>query len=396
MHPERIVADRQPYTAGEDDVSGPCSIVHMVAPSAAGGLETVVHALATGHAALGHRVHVVGRDDDETTGGFLARFAGTGVTTAALGAQGRAYGRERTLAARLLARLGPDVVHTHGNRADVIDAAAAMALGIPVVTTVHGFTGATLRNRLHGYLQRRAFRKFDAVVAVSRPLAEQLERFVPPARLHLIANALPATARAIDRTTARHRLGVHDDRLLIGWVGRMSTEKAPDVMIAALSRLARLAPRMAMELAMVGDGPERPRLRDLARREGVASFVRWHGVIPDAARLMRAFDMLVVSSRTEGTPMVVLEAMAARVPIVATAVGGIPDMVGADGALLVPPSDPNALGAAMHDAVCDRERTKARTHFALEMIATQHDPTAWLVRYAELYESVRRDAGRRN
>jgi glycosyltransferase involved in cell wall biosynthesis len=394
MHPDAAVVDLYSYSRRDRGRARPCSIVHLVAPGAAGGLETVVHALATGHAALGHRVHVVGLDDDETTAAFLARFTGTSVATAVLGAHGRAYRRERRLVVELLSTLDPDLVHSHGNRADVIDAPAAVALGIPVVTTVHGFTGATLRNRLYGMLQRRAFGKFDAVVAVSRPLAEQLRRFVAPARLHLIANALPATARAVDRTTARHRLGVHDDRLLIGWVGRMSREKAPDVMITALSRLARLAPRMAMELAMVGDGPERSHLRELARREGVASFVRWHGVIPDAARLMRAFDLLVVSSHTEGTPMVVLEAMAARVPVVATAVGGIPDMVGAGGALLVRAGDPSALGAAMHSAICDREQTKARTHTALEMIATRHEPTAWLARYAELYESIRRDAGR--
>src|SRR6478735_6179416 len=100
MHPERMVAERRPYSAGERDMRTPCSIVHLVAPGTAGGLETVVQALAVGHAALGHRVHVVGLDDDDVTPAFLARFVRTGVTTATLGAHGRAYRHERRLAAR--------------------------------------------------------------------------------------------------------------------------------------------------------------------------------------------------------------------------------------------------------------------------------------------------------
>ena len=96
---------------------------------------------------------------------------------------GRAYLRERAAIARLLREVRPDVVHTHGYRPDVLDAGVARGQGIAVVTTVHGFTGGGWKNRVYEWLQCRAFRRFDAVVAVSRPLVGLLERRGHPVSL---------------------------------------------------------------------------------------------------------------------------------------------------------------------------------------------------------------------
>src|SRR5713101_3623616 len=108
-------------------------------------------------------------------------------------AHGQACAGEEVHVAAMLElgrRLRPAVVHTHGYRPDVVDAGAARRLGIPTVTTVHGFTGGGWKNRFYERVQRRSHRRFDAVVAVSRPLVEQLLRDgVPPRRLHLVQNA---------------------------------------------------------------------------------------------------------------------------------------------------------------------------------------------------------------
>src|SRR5439155_136427 len=110
--------------------------------------------------------------------------------------------------ARLCARLQPDVVQTHGYRPDVLDAGAARRLGIPVVTTVHGYTGGSWRNRLYERLQRRAFRRFDAVVAVSQRLADSLTHDgVPRDRVHLIRNAWAGAEPLLDRDAARRAPG---------------------------------------------------------------------------------------------------------------------------------------------------------------------------------------------
>ncbi len=389
MRTESVVGtDSLPSTSASRE-GRPISVVHIVSPGRAGGLETVVHALARGHAAAGHTVHVVSVSNDVADREFLDRFDDTGVHTESLGVRGRGYWRERAAARAFLRSTRPDIVHTHGNRPDVVDAPVARELGVPTVTTIHGYTDSTPRNRLYGLVQRMSLPAFDAVVAVSRPLATQLAARVDRLRLHVIPNAFIPRMTLLDRTAARRRLGVHDDRFLIGWVGRMSREKAPDIAIAAMHRLANLAPGAAMELAMIGDGPEREGLQARCRKSRIESLVRWHGLRHDAARLMAGFDLFVLSSRTEGTPMVILEAMAAHTPIVATRVGGVPDVVSADESLLVPRDNPDALAAAMLRVMHEPTSARARANRAAEIVATRYDGSAWLDRYATLYSRLR-------
>jgi glycosyltransferase involved in cell wall biosynthesis len=367
----------------------PCSIVHVLSPGASGGLETVVHALARGHADAGHTVRVVTVSDDDAASRFLERFAGTDVHTSSLKARGRHYALERASARSLFRQLRPDVVHTHGNRSDVVDAAAARSVGIATATTVHGYTGSTLLNRVYGYVQRLHMRSFDAVVAVSTPLATALSSHVHPSRLHVIPNGFIPEAEPVDRLLARRRLGVNDDRFLIGWVGRLSPEKGPDVALAAISRLALFARQEALELAVIGDGPERTNLQRLALQLGIEPLVRWHSTRDDAALLMKAFDVLVLSSRTEGTPMVILEAMSARTPIIATRVGGVPEMLSSEEALLVPRDDPEALASAILDVMLARADAFTRAFRAGNVLSTRYDGAAWLERYAVLYRQLR-------
>jgi glycosyltransferase involved in cell wall biosynthesis len=141
--------------------------------------------------------------------------------------------------------------------------------------------------------------------------------------------------------------------------------------------------------SVIGDGSERPRAEALAAELGISGSVRFHGTLPEAVRLFPAFDAFVMSSRTEGTPLVLFEAMSAGVPIVTTAVGGVPDMVGGGQALLVPAADPEALAEAIRRVRDDPEATVQRVHGARIRLA-DFSVAPWLARYEELYESVRR------
>src|SRR6266849_1325824 len=147
-------------------------VLHVLAAGEVGGLERVVRSLAAGHRALGHAVRVAAvLEPRSSTHPFVRALDGEGLEIIAITVERRAYLKERAAVAALCSRLHPDVVHTHGYRADIVDAGVARRLGIPTVTTVHGFTGGDWKNRLYESLQRRALRRFDAVVAVSRPLA---------------------------------------------------------------------------------------------------------------------------------------------------------------------------------------------------------------------------------
>src|SRR2546428_813799 len=195
-------------------------ILHVVAPGAFGGLERVVQGLVRGLHGLGHDVHVtaVATEPGTDPHAFLAPLSDVGVHTALWVAPGRTYLRERSAIAQVCRQVRPDVVHTHGYRPDVVDSGVARRLRIPVVTTVHGSTGGGWRNRLYQWLQCRAFRRFDAVVAVSRPLVARLERAgVPPSRIHEVPNAWCELAPVLERAVPPRVLGISQDGFAVGW-----------------------------------------------------------------------------------------------------------------------------------------------------------------------------------
>jgi len=363
-------------------------ILQIVAPGEFGGLERVVQALIRGLGRRGHAIHVAAVvDRGRREYPFLGRARASGAELHVVDVPARAYLRERAATAALCRRVRPDVVHTHGYRPDIVDAGAAQRCGVPVVTTVHGFTGGGWKNRLYEWLQRRALRQFDTVVAVSRPLADLLARGgVSPDRLALVPNAWEESDVGLTRTAARQALSIGDDRSLIGWVGRLSREKGADVFVEAQAHLTDL-PVVA---SVIGDGPERVALRERATDLGLGTRLAWHGPVLDAGRLFRAFDVFVLSSRTEGTPMVLFEAMAAGVPIVAARVGGVPDVLSDAEALLIPPQDPIALARAIRAVLVDRSGARARAAAAQVRLARDFAPGPWLARYEAVYNRVAR------
>ncbi|HEV2671131.1 MAG TPA: glycosyltransferase family 4 protein [Gemmatimonadales bacterium] len=366
-------------------------VVHVVAPGIVGGLERVVQLLAQGQARAGYDVHVTGLVNPAAPDHpLLETLAASGVTTHPIGLPGRAYRQERAAMRELYRRLAPDVVHTHGYRPDVMDAAPARREGIPTVTTVHGFTGGDWKNRLYERLQRRAYRRaFDAVIVVSNALASRLIRDgVPADRIHILQNVWQETAPPLNPATARQLLGVAVDGFRLGWVGRLSPEKGADVLIDALPLLSDLP----LGVSIVGEGAAvaQRSLLDRATRSGggVGLRIRWHGLVPDASRLYKAFDVFVLSSRTEGTPIVLFEAMAAGVPIVATRVGGVPDVLTAAEALLVPSANPAALAAAIRAVYQDPAAARARAQRARERLLAEFTVPPWVDRYETVYRLV--------
>ena len=359
-------------------------IAHVLAPAPFGGLERVVAALAEGHGGRGHHVHVINVFEHGEQPVPLDVAGRPGVTSHVVQVGRRRYWQERAAVRRLCRDAGIQVVHSHGYRPDIIDSGIASGIGAARVSTVHGFTGGGLKDRLFEQLQQRALRRFDGVVAVSQLLQRQLAaRGVPAGRLHCIPNAWVAPGSApLSRAEARAALGLPADGAVLGWTGRLSTEKAPDVLLAALEQLPQPAQWTA---AFIGDGPEAGSLRARADAAGLAARVRWCGAVPQASRYFSAFDVFVLSSRTEGTPIVLFEAMAAAVPIVATRVGGVPDVIGDREGWLVPSEDPAALAAAVADALARPDEAQRRAGAARDTLASAYARDPWLDRYEALY-----------
>lgn len=308
-----------------------------------GGAERIVQALAEDLTAAGDHVTVVATTRDGPIGDEL-RARGVGVHV--LGIRGAADARVPVALARLAIARGTELMHSHLAVADIACAAASVLLpGVKRVSTVHN-PGVEL-DRLKAALWARALPRFHRVLAVSEAVKARLPRGV---RADVVRPSLvePPRHEASPelQERARARLGIRPDVPLILAIGRLVPVKGFDVLARASKRLRTPGVRVLV----VGEGPERARL---AQQGGLTLI----GPRDDVDALLPAADVIVCPSRSEGFPQVPLHAMAAGVPVVATPVGGTPEIV-LDGetGVLVPPEDPRALAEALDALLADPER----------------------------------------
>jgi len=180
-------------------------IIELVSNPGVGGLESVVESLGRGLVSLGHDLKVLLFCDPVAPRPPLAAgLESAGVNVEIVFRPSRSYLRERRMAAELCESYKPDVVHTHGYRADLLAEPVIRSMGIPTVGTVHGFAGGDFKNRIYEWLQLRAFRRFSAVIAVSRPLAEHMRSAgIPAEKLHLVLNGWRPASPPLSRLEAR-------------------------------------------------------------------------------------------------------------------------------------------------------------------------------------------------
>jgi glycosyltransferase involved in cell wall biosynthesis len=384
----RSWACRNPNGSAEDGSETSLNVVHIAAPGpfGVGGLESVVVGLALGlHRRGAHVTLAAVVESNPDRNPVIRTLRDGGVRVHPIVVPHRAYLRERRAVRRLFEAERPDIVHTHGYRPDLLDSGIARGMGIPTVTTIHGSSLMSWRTAVYEAVQFRLLRRFQAVVAVSRPLVADLRRVgVPPDRIRLVPNAWDGRSQPLNCVEARRTLGLPLDAFVVGWVGRLIPVKGCDVFLRAVSRLRD----PSIHASIIGSGPEQGRLQALVAQHGLRDRVHFHGCREGAANLFRAFDVWVLSSRSEGTPMVLFEAMAAGVPIVASAVGGVGDAVSEAEACLVPPEDPDALAGCLQDIHSGRLRTQERVAAARARLVEHHGTEQWVERYAEVYREL--------
>jgi len=253
---------------------------------------------------------------------------------------------------RCLVRGRYRIVHVHEYKSAALGQLLRLCRSYRVVATAHGYNRTSRRELLYYGLDRLLLRQADAVVAPSRQMADELRRRgVPAPRIRIIPNGVDCSGPMVQPIGRNGRL-----RLL--YLGRLSPEKDPLNLIDAAAHLKSRG--VAVEVTIAGDGPQRDVLAAETRRRGLDNAVRLPGFVSDVRSLLARTDALVCPSRTECMPNAILEAMAAGVPVVATAVGGVPEMIrhGRDG-LLCPPQNAEALADALRQL--DRQPDLARS-----------------------------------
>lgn len=296
---------------------------------------------------------------------------------------------------RTLNRLQADVLLCHGYKADVIGRLAARQTGARAVAVSRGWTAENRKVRLYEAIDKLHLRCMDHVVCVSQGQARKVRRAgVPPARISVIANAARLGAFAGPDPEAREQLEAFcrrpGERIVVG-AGRLSREKGVPVLIAAAQRVVARDP--GARFVVFGEGAMRPALARMIAEAGLDDYFALPGFRGDLDRIMPAADLFVLPSFTEGLPNVVLEASAASVPVVATAVGGTPEVVddGQSG-LLVPPGDPERLAAAIDALLSDGERRRRMGAAGRRFVAEHFTFEAQAAAYVRLFHVL--SAGR--
>jgi len=292
----------------------------------------------------------------------------------------------------LVARVRPDIIQTHAVKSHFLARSAGLPRYAPWVAFHHGYTWPSLKARAYNQLDRWSLRSPKKVLTVSVPFRDQLAAFgVRPERIEIVHNAIPAgwgdeACEPEQAARLRASAGIAPDRKVILIVGRLSREKDHLTLLEAVNRLP---PNLKPHLVIVGDGPEKSRIEERMRHLGMDGYVTLTGQQSSAEPWYGIADVAVLSSLSEGSPNALLEAMATNVPVVATAVGGVPEIVThEESALLIEPGDPLSMSAAIARLLTGPElagRLKRRSH---ELILERHEPEARTRKLVSIYRSL--------
>jgi glycosyltransferase involved in cell wall biosynthesis len=275
-------------------------------------------------------------------------------------------------------------------KSDVITYLASRVYRVPIITTMHGWIANSPKQRAFTALDKRVARHYNCVIAVSSEIRDELQRAgVPERALRLLHNAI-----VIDRYQRTGRrggiaglAGREVTRPVISSIGRLSAEKGHGDLLEALAIVRATGQRVSAVVA--GDGPERPTLMEQARALGLDQTVHFTGHVSEPQRILEETDLMVLPSHTEGLPNAVLEALAMNVPVLATRVGGTPEVI-SDGETgrLVPPRAPQAMASAILQFLTDPAPWAAMAVRGREMLERRFDFRARTRRLELLYDEV--------
>ena len=293
----------------------------------------------------------------------------------------------------IINKYSPGIVVTHSVKSHFLLWRSHISRQYPWVAFHHGYTSTDRKMRVYNRLDRWSLPATDRIITVCQAFARDLSRNTGVALddISVLHNSIRPQLPANDTEAqaVRSRYGIADDESLILAVGRLSKEKAHIDLIAAFSGLRKSTPAVNAKLIIVGNGPERRGLEAAADSFDCKESVVFAGQVSDVWPFYFAADVFVLPSHSEGSPNVLLEAMAAGIPIVATEVGGVPEMVEHNqSALLVPASDPATLAAAIARVFTEDDLAQRLTANASSLIGTRYSPENYVRSLVEIYRDV--------
>lgn len=359
-------------------------VLQLISSNGFYGAESVVALLSSNLTALGCDVAVgMFNATRVSSHGMVSALARDGVELCNFPCQGRADLRTVLAISRYLRRERVDVLHTHGYKANVYGLIAARLAGCKILATCHNWTDRTPSLRRYAMLDRLLLARFDSIVAVSDSISDALRgRSRIKNRLLIIPNGVD-----LDRYRPDSTVTLAGTAIVIGAVSRLSPEKGVDVLLRALPQIVHHHPKV--RCVVVGEGPERERLTTLTVKLGVANSIVFPGFCDDIPSFLRSCTVVVHPSRMEAMPLAILEAMAAGRAIVASEVGGIPELLrGGRAGVLVPPGDSDSLATAVCSMLDRPDERKCFEVAALNHVHEHFRADLMAQRYLDAYSRL--------
>jgi glycosyltransferase involved in cell wall biosynthesis len=371
---------------GHEGIRKPLTIAHVLYSYQRGGAEQMAVDLATWQLQRGHRVLAIATSDDAEEGPRAEQFRALGMEALCIRKRpGMSF--DPTLTPRItaaLAKRGVTFVHTHTQQPLTYAAPAARLVGAPSVHTKHGkdLGGA---GRL--WLRRAGALCLSAFVAVSEDMKREAESLheMPFRPVQVILNGIVLSRFKQSpevRAAVREELGVGPDTFLFVHVGRLVDVKNQELLIRAAAPLLEGDARVVL----VGDGPDRDKLDALVRELGVVDKVLFAGPRDDVPRVLAAVDAFTMCSKSEGLPLALLEAMASDLPVISTAVGGIPAVIDGHGAgLLSPAGEVLPYRRNLAALLADREAARRMGRVGHSIAQSRYSVDRMALEYMALY-----------
>ncbi len=330
------------------------------------------------------------RGAEESALALAAQDAGLGVRTVAERRRWdtQVFGRLK----KVIAEINPDILETRNVTSHFFVRLLGLHRNYPWIAWNHGYTRISRLDRMYSWLDRWSLPKAYRVVTVCRPFAEQIERLgVERDRIAILHNSVKPFVRPPDEAVQRVRreLGIAEDEAVVLAVGRVSQEKGHADLIRAAAVLEAMSGAPRFRVVLVGDGPERERLAQLASQLGIEKRIVFAGFQRDTKPYYAMATAMAVPSYSEGSPNVVLEAMAAGLPIAANAVGGVPEILEENvTGLMVPPHDLEAMAKVLVRILSDAELRARLGAAARARTESSHTPEAYRRTLVEFYQNT--------
>lgn len=281
-----------------------------------------------------------------------------------------------------------DLINCHGYKSNFYGLLASRKR-IPIVTTNHNWLTSHWKLRIYCFLDSLWIRYFDRIIAVSDGIKEEMIKYkVPKDKIRVIDNGIDMARfnEVISPASIKEEFDIRGDVQIIGTVGNLGYEKGQIYLLQAAKEVIQTF--KFAKFLFVGDGPLKAYLENETIKLGIRNNVIFTGYRPDIPRLLSIMDIFVLPSVKEGLPMVILEAMAAKKPVIATRVGAIPKVINDENGILVEPKDVNGIQRAIINLLQNSEKSQKYALTGYEKVKTEYSSASMTSKYYELYKEV--------